>query len=261
MIFGKKEEHEELFGAYGKSIDYHFYHMSLMEKIIGYVVGFAGGTAALYIMFDMLVFSVVLGIFTGFAGIKVYHMMLIKKRDKELRLQFKDMLESLSTSIGAGRNVSAAMEDAKIDMQNQYGSNSYIVAELDTIIKGLRDGIILEDLLIDFGIRSGNEDIISFADVFMVANRQGGNLRQIIYETKSVISQKIDIEMEIETVVSGNKNELNIMMVMPFIIVLTTKSFINNGGFSLTNFVVKLVAVFLFVVAYIIGQKIMDIKV
>ena len=46
--------------------------------------------------------------------------------------------------------------------------------------------------------------------------------------------------MEIETVISGNKNELNIMMVMPLVIVTTTKGFINNGEFSVTNFVVKI---------------------
>ncbi len=125
----------------------------------------------------------------------------------------------------------------------------------------MRDNILIEDLLTDFGIRSDNEDIISFGDVFRVANRQGGNLKQIIYETKSIISQKIDIEMEIETVISGNKNELNIMMVMPLVIVTTTKGFINNGEFSVTNFVVKIVALIMFVLAYLVGVKIMEVKV
>lgn len=146
-------------------------------------------------------------------------------------------------------------------MLNQYGEASYIVSELNTIINGMRDNILIEDLLTDFGIRSDNEDIISFGDVFRVANRQGGNLKQIIYETKSIISQKIDIEMEIETVISGNKNELNIMMVMPLVIVTTTKGFINNGEFSVTNFVVKIVALIMFVLAYLVGVKIMEVKV
>ena len=153
------------------------------------------------------------------------------------------------------------MADARKDMLNQYGEASYIVSELNTIINGMRDNILIEDLLTDFGIRSDNEDIISFGDVFRVANRQGGNLKQIIYETKSIISQKIDIEMEIETVISGNKNELNIMMVMPLVIVTTTKGFINNGEFSVTNFVVKIVALIMFVLAYLVGVKIMEVKV
>ena len=67
--------------------------------------------------------------------------------------------------------------------------------------------------------------------------------------------------MEIETVISGNKNELNIMMVMPLVIVTTTKGFINNGEFSVTNFVVKIVALIMFVLAYLVGVKIMEVKV
>ena len=39
MIFNKKEKREELFGAYGKSIDYCYYHMSFVEKLTGYMQG------------------------------------------------------------------------------------------------------------------------------------------------------------------------------------------------------------------------------
>jgi len=261
MLFKKKEQRDELFGAYGKSTDYLFYHMSFMEKLTGYLAGVMAGTVCMYIMFDIMWFAVITGIGIGFAGIKIYHSMLMKKRSKVLRMQFKDMLESLSTSLGTGRNITDAMEDARKDMANQYGEASYITNELDTIISGIRNGILIEDLLTDFGIRSGNEDIISFGNVFYVANRQGGNLKQIIYETKSIISQKIDIEMEIETVISGNKNELNIMMVMPLVIVTATKNFVNNGEFSLTNFAVKIIALIMFVFAYIVGVKIMEVKV
>lgn len=261
MILKKKKQRKELFGAYGKSTDYLFYHMSLAEKITGYIAGLIAGTVCMYIMFDIAWFAVIAGIGTGFAGIKVYHSILFKRRAKALRIQFKDMLESLSTSLGAGRNITDAVTDARKDMANQYGEAAYITNELDTIIHGIQNGILIEDLLMDFGVRSCNEDIISFGDVFNVANRQGGNLKQIMYETKSIISQKIDIEMEIETVISGNKNELNIMMVMPLVIVTATKGFINNGEFSITNFLVKIVALVMFILAYIVGVKIMEIKV
>ncbi len=51
------------------------------------------------------------------------------------------------------------------------------------------------------------------------------------------------------------------MMVMPLVIVLATKGFINNGEFSITNFAVKIIALMMFVLAYFVGVKIMDIKV
>ena len=261
MIFEKKEEKTELFGAFGKSIDYRFYHMFLIEKIMGYIAGLMIGFIGSYIFFDIFFLSLIIGILMGLVGIKVYHGILKKKRDKMLTMQFKDMLESLSTSIGAGKNIINAMEDAKQDMENQYGSYSYIVMELYTITEGIRNGIQIEDLLIDFGERSANEDIINFADVFATANRQGGNMKEILYETKSIITQKIDIEMEIQTMLSSNKNELNIMIIMPFIIVTVTKGFTSSGAFSITNFIVKLVALTMFIGAYFLGQKLIEIKV
>lgn len=261
MIFEKKEEKTERFGAFGKSTDYRFYHMSLIEKIIGYLAGLVVGIVGSYIFFDIMFLSVIFGILAGFIGVKTYHGILKKKRAKMLTMQFKDMLESLSTSIGAGKNITNAMADAKQDMENQYGLYSYIVMELYTIIEGMRNGIQVEDLLVDFGIRSGNEDIMNFADVFATANRQGGNMKEILYETKSMITQKIDIEMEIQTMLSSNKNELNIMIIMPFVVVTATKSFTSSGGFSITNFIVKLVALAMFVGAYFLGQKLIEIKV
>lgn len=261
MLFTKKEERQEMYGVFGKSVDYRFYHMSLLEKIAGYVVGLIIGFVGTYIFFDMIPLSVIVGILAGFGGVIVYHGILKKKRSRTLTLQFKDMLESLSTSIGAGKNVPNAMEDAKKDMENQYGQYSYIFMELYTIIEGIRNGISVEELLVDFGIRSENEDIMNFADVFATANRQGGNMKEIIYETKSMISQKIDIEMEIQTMLSSNKNELNIMLVLPFVVVIATKSFTNAGGFSVVNFLVKLAALVMFIGAYFLGQKLIEIKV
>ena len=94
-----------------------------------------------------------------------------------------------------------------------------IVKELDIILSGLESNVTAEVLLKDFAKRSHNENIQNFADVFSVANRTGGNIRQIVYETKNVINDKINVEQEIQTLISGKKNELNIMMVLPLIVV------------------------------------------
>ena len=63
--------------------------------------------------------------------------------------------------------------------------------------------------------------------------------------------------------VSGNKNELNIMMVMPVVVVLSlsamgTMTIVSN---SPVNLLVKLICIGIFVVAYLKGRKIVDIKI
>ena len=57
-----------------------------------------------------------------------------------------------------------------------YGEESDIVRELELICTGLNNNINIEVLLTDFAERSGLDDVMSFANVFEVCNRQGGDL-------------------------------------------------------------------------------------
>ena len=70
------------------------------------------------------------------------------------------------------------------------------------------------------------------------------------------------IEQEIRTLISGKKNELNIMMVLPLIVVSQTKSMQGDAsGDIIFSFLVKMAALVMFVIAYIVGRKMMDIRV
>ncbi len=70
-------------------------------------------------------------------------------------------------------------------------------------------------------------------------------------------------ELEIETLLTANKNELNIMTVMPLLIMLTLNGAGNMSIVQNTpeNIVVKLAALGLFAAAYLWGKKIIEIKV
>ena len=78
--------------------------------------------------------------------------------------------------------------------------------------------------MLDLGDRSGLEDITNFSDVFEVSNRLGGNLKQVVSESYDMIRDKIDIELEINTIVASGRNELNIMAALPFLVVLMMKA-------------------------------------
>jgi tight adherence protein B len=182
---------------------------------------------------------------------------------KALREQFKDLLESLSASYSAGRNTPDAFGDACNDMISIYGEDSDIVRELELICTGLKNNINIEVLLQDFADRSGLDDVASFASVFEVCNRQGGDLKRVVNQTRDVIGDKMEIEMEIDTMVAGNKNELNIMMFMPLLIVGMMKGMglSSVGTNTPVNIMVKVVCIGVFALAYVMGSKITDIKI
>ena len=116
-----------------------------------------------------------------------------------------------------------------------------------------------------FAERTDLAEIQEFADIFAIARRSGGNLTEIIYETAATISEKIDVEKEIQVLTSAKRLEQNIMSVVPFAIILYV-SVTSEGYFDVlyTTAVGRIVMTGCFAVyatAYMLGVKITKIQV
>lgn len=262
MAKSKKERYIKKTGITGIGDDYNIYELSIQERIIGYMIGLLAGAAATQIMFGTYIASLIIGIIIGFFAVPIVRSILFNRQKQTILLQFRDLLDSLTNSFSAGKNTPDAFTDALNDMKLSYGDEAIISKEISIIISGLHSNFTIEDLLKDMSTRCGIQDINSFADTFSVCNRLGGNLKKVVSETRDIISDKIEIEMEIQTTITSNKNEMNVMAVMPFVIVLMMGLL---GEDSITantplNIIVKLFAIGLFVIAYMIGRRITNIK-
>ena len=117
----------------------------------------------------------------------------------------------------------------------------------------------------EFGIRSGIEDIISFSEVVMTAKRTGGDLIKVIRTTSSNISDKIDIQTEIGTLIAAKKMEGYIMCVIPIGIIvylnMCMPEFLLPMYETLVGRVVMTVALIFYILAIVLLQKIVNIKV
>ena len=181
-----------------------------------------------------------------------------------MRTQFISLLDSLATSIAAGRNVPNAFMAARDDLRIQYPEDAYILQEVNNIISGIRNSISVGGMLMDFGERSGIKDIQTFGRVFETAFDKGANLKDVVRNSNEILSTKIHIEEEIETKVASTKNEQNIMLIMPVILVAMIKL---SGGDFANNFttvkgvITTTISIGFFVVAYLVGKKILNIEV
>lgn len=258
-----KDEYVELTGLFGDAKDYHVYHMTKTDYLLSYGIGFLLGAIVFLVFFRSIIFSVAAGVICAWKAPLFYNNYKKNRRLKNLRLQFKDLLEALAASYSSGKNTLNAFSDAFSDMVAIYGEDADIVDELRMICAGLNNNFNIEQLLLDFANRSGLDDVTSFANVFEVCNRQGSDLKRIVSDTREIINDKIEIEMELDTMLAGNKNELNIMMVMPLVIIISMNSLGTGTIVSNTpvNVVVKLICLGIFGLAYVIGRKIVDIKV
>lgn len=260
-------------------LNYRVYVMSTSEKVLVAILAFlVGGIVGLIFYGDLFMLDgfpttatyisntvvfVGVGLLTGRLAMPIYIKSRKEKRDNALKQQFRAMLDTLSSSFSTGSNMQNAFTSALADLKMQYSVNDYIVREMEEIISATRQNISIEVMLKDFAERSGNEDIMSFADVFEIGYRKGGNMNFIIQRTHSVISDKMAVADEITTKLTSNKMQHNVMSLMPIALVamlrFTNESFAANFA-TPTGVLANTVAIGIFIGAYFYGNKIVDIK-
>lgn len=260
-------------------LNYRVYYMTAGQKlayslvifVLGGIAGniFYGGlfkadgenTLATYI--SNLVVFVAVGLIAVRFFLPLATQRLKKKRDTQLKKQFIDLMEAVSTSLSAGNTVSDSFVNARSDLQNQYSPTDMIIVELSEIVTGMDNGKTLEEMMSSFGERSGNEDIENFANVISNCFRLGGNFKDVVRKMRDVIADKMAVAEEIETKLSSNKLQHNAMSVMPIVLVGMIKAMNPTFSENLASpigIIAVTVAVAVFIGSYIWGRKIIDVR-
>lgn len=138
------------------------------------------------------------------------------KERRQLVTQFKDGMVAVSFALNAGYSIENSFREAVKELMTLYGSQSAIVVCFEKMLRRIKNNENIEDVLSEFAIKTQIEDIMYFADVFGYAKRSGGDLISIIKNTASTIRDKIEVDAQIQTAISGKKMESAVMAVMPF---------------------------------------------
>ena len=75
----------------------------------------------------------------------------------------------------------------------------------------------LEIILRSLANRAQIDEITQFVDVLTTCKRSGGDLLEIMRRTSMIISEKLEVEQEIQVLVAQKKFEGRIMMAVPFV--------------------------------------------
>lgn len=285
-LFTKKEQKElepqyYLSPTHIETLNYKVYYMNKKEKIIYFLLAFAVGAAVGFLFYGGIgkdeygnattityILNVLIPTIVGLIAGKFYLPMrtaqIVNKRRKQLNVQFRDMLDGITTSLGAGNNVMNSFNAVYNDLKIQYSEDAFILKELEVVLSGIQSNFNIEDLLEDFGNRSGIDDITSFANVFKICYRKGGNIQDVIQSTHAILSKKMEIKEDIETTVSGSKMDQMIMIILPIILIGLIKVMSPEFAANFvtpTGLVATTIAIVMFVASYFIGKAIMEIKV
>ncbi len=197
--------------------------------------------------------------------IKSWEKQLVKKKQTKFRLQFKEAIQSLSAALNVGYSVENAMREAIKDLKGIYKKDDMILREFSYMIRQLQMNVSVETVLQNFAGRTGDEDVQTFVTVFNMAKRSGGDTMEIIRNAVRQMGEKIDVEREVTTLVSGKKLELKIMTLIPLGMVLYMKisfpEFLDVLYGNLVGVIIMSICLLVYLVVYEMGRRIVEIEV
>jgi tight adherence protein B len=245
--------------------DYKKYIPERMERIMYYVLCMGGFAFVGWLFFDNAICAVILALF----AIPLEKKWLKTRADvrrKELSMQLKDLLFSLSASFQTGRHMEEAISEARENLLEIYPKTAPINIELELMTRRMRAGGESDrEVLFDFARRSGSEDARNFADVYYTCLTTGGDLVSVVNRTAEVILEKITIRREIETLMAQKKYEAKLLTAVPVLILLylrfSSPDYLQLLYTTVAGFFVMAMALCALVAAFFWSGKIMDVEV
>ncbi|MCL2820198.1 MAG: type II secretion system F family protein [Oscillospiraceae bacterium] len=244
--------------------DYRQCSSAAVDHIVAFVIGFAAGFLILFIFYNLIVLSLIGGAIFGAVNIFISMHSSIKKRILKLRIQFYDLLEAMSVAMRAGNPMLLSLQSAREDLMLIYPENSDIITELDIIIGKFNNAVPLSESFSDLAKRSGLEDIAGFASIYATIEGKSGRADEIVRETQQIIADKMEIEMEIDTLMTAAKSEVNIMLMMPLVILgvigYAGAGFMDAIYTTAAGRVVSTGGLIVFILSYVMARKFSNVK-
>lgn len=244
-------------------MDYRIYHLSIREKGICFAKSLGLTIMIAYLFYQhwlgMILFPFVY-LFLRRRAIKEG----LSNQQEQLATQFLDALRTVSASLLAGYSMENAWKEAAKEIQNLHGENAILLYDLKEMIHSLALNVPIEKLLDQFADRTGNSDIMGFAEVFAFAKRSGGNFAAIIEETTEHMRARHDTEREIQVLVASRKLEQKVMNVIPLFILaylkLTSNGFLDALYGSLFGVIFMSICLVIYGITILLADKILNIQ-
>lgn len=147
----------------------------------------------------------------------------VRKNRRRIRYQkgFLNLQQSLMTSLQAGYTLENACRIALDELKEICKEEKDpIIEAFRPVVGGLQLHIPVEKLFFQLAETTDLEEIRQFATVLDIASSTGGNVVEIIRNAMNQLHRKMEAEREIQVVLSGKILEKNIMLLMPFMILL-----------------------------------------
>lgn len=229
-----------------------------MKKIIVCsLVSLVGGVIIGWIFYKHII-GMILGV--GLMGAIVILEFNHNQEDKTMIANFKTFLHDIYTELLVGVSFRNALEYAGRQIPSEETVFKLRVEELVSRFKYENTG----DPWLQFEKEMNLDVVNQFVDVMRVSQYSGGKITSVISHTIQVISDQIDLEMEISVMVAAKKLEFYMMMIVPLAIIAA----LSNGEGSYmtilyTTFIGRVImsgVLLVMCISFAIGRVIVDIE-
>lgn len=188
-----------------------------------------------------------------------------KRRKDRMAAQFREGILALAASVKAGHSAENAFADAAAQLKLLYGADARMTKEFERVTLRIRSGVTLEQAVAEMAKRCDIADITTFAEVFAVSRRTGGEIGRLIADTAQTIGERIEVREDINTMLRGRKYESDIMKVLPLFIIIyldvTSPGYFTVLYSTMAGRIIMTVCLGLYVVSWYMTDKIMAIDV
>lgn len=183
----------------------------------------------------------------------------------KLNLQFQDALTGMTSALSAGYSVENSITETLVDLQCIYRENDLIIQQFQKMEKRIKLNATIEEAFFEFARLSEIDDVLNFAWILFTAKRTGGDLLKITRNTSNMISERIEVNREIQTVITGKQLESKIMSLVPAGIIVYLKigcaGFLDSLYGNLPGIMVMSVVLIFYFLAYQLSNEIVKIQV
>ncbi len=138
-----------------------------------------------------------------------------RKKKERMRRQLRDYLVSVISFLRAGYALENAMTGAEKELMTMHGEDSLMGREAAWMSRQIRLQIPPEQLLREFGDRTGLEEGEQLARVFGVAKRQGGDYLPVLKAMVRMMDESFSLRAEISVLLAGQRLEYCLMCLIP----------------------------------------------
>lgn len=233
----------------------------MFKKIyISYLISFVIFLVYAYIFFNNVLVSIVISAIVSLKFYTIIYNIFSKNHEKTKRIMFREFLDIFNTNIISGQNFYNALKQTSLEIKNIFHEKVFIVKYLEELVLDIDNGANIIESLNIFKNKCDLEEVSIFVDSIIIAIKTGLDISDMTNISKDMLTENIALELEISTLVNNSKREFLIMTVLPIIILFLVNQNTANS-LKLIDYIVRVPVFLVFLSAFYIGNKIVNMEI